>query len=184
MVESRMIVEGNVQGVGYRVIVKQIARRMKINGKVKNLDDDTVEIYCEADKAAIEKFRDKINIKAKNPEDIFSLNVESIKVYLGGQVGYTSPTEELGIFEIDYGAEAASAFEKSNLERLEIGSLILSSFREESNANFQELDEKYHTVSTELKSINENIAKLSGSIGRIEAVISTFFEKRKRKKHT
>lgn len=65
----------------------------------------------------------KINRKANDPEDVFSLNMESIQLYFEGQEGYTPPAAGLGIFEIDYGKEAASAFEKSKLERLEINCL-------------------------------------------------------------
>jgi|GEM_PF-6951108 len=37
----------------------------------------------------------------------------------------------------------------------------VSEFREESSSNFHVLDEKYHTVSQDLKAINQNIAKLA-----------------------
>ncbi len=129
MVRVRMVIEGNVQGVGYRALVKQVARRMKIKGKVKNLEDGTVEVYCEADKATVDAFAEKINIKAKDPEDVFGLNVENIKLYREGQEGYIPPPMGLGIFDIDYDGEATSTFEKSSLERLEMGSLILSDSR-------------------------------------------------------
>ena len=45
--KRRIIVKGNVQAVGYRALIKQIARNNGIKGSIKNLDDGTVEIYCE-----------------------------------------------------------------------------------------------------------------------------------------
>lgn len=166
MIKARMIVEGNVQGVGYRALVKQVARRMGIKGWVRNLEDGTVEIYCQADKTAIEAFRERIYRKTRNSEDVFSLNVEKIQLCSEGEEGYIAPKAKFEAFKIDYGKEARSEVEKCNLERLEIGSLILSDFRADSNVNFHALDEKYHTVSGELNSINQNIAKLTESISR------------------
>lgn len=165
-IKARIVVEGNVQGVGYRALIKQIARRMKIRGGVKNLDDGTVEIYCDTDKETFQKFKEAIEIKAKKPEDIFAINVEKIDVKFKGESGYISPEKELGLFELDYGEEAESAFEKANLERLEIGSLMLSG-----------VGEKIDTVGENVVNVGEKVDKVGENVNVVGKNVITVGEK-------
>jgi acylphosphatase len=51
---AHIIVAGNVQGVGYRFFVLKTARRMQLNGWVKNLYTGEVEILAEGSKGLIE----------------------------------------------------------------------------------------------------------------------------------
>ena len=46
-------VHGRVQGVGYRIYVKEMAARMGIRGTVKNLPDGSVEVVAEARPTAL-----------------------------------------------------------------------------------------------------------------------------------
>ena len=39
MIRTRLVVEGNIQGVSYRALVKQIARKLGIKGLVRNLEE-------------------------------------------------------------------------------------------------------------------------------------------------
>lgn len=68
-IKRRLIVKGNVQAVGFRALIKQIARNMRIKGSVKNLDDATVEIYCECNEVIYDEFKKKISKRALDPED-------------------------------------------------------------------------------------------------------------------
>ena len=43
------IVHGKVQGVGFRVFVRQAAMDLSVNGWVKNLSNGCVEVYAESD---------------------------------------------------------------------------------------------------------------------------------------
>ncbi|MDI6639675.1 MAG: acylphosphatase, partial [Methanocellales archaeon] len=172
MVKARILVEGFVQGVGYRALVKNIDRKMKIKGYVKNLDDGTVEIYCESTKSVIEDFIKRMERKTEYPDE-FSLSVERIFVRYEGEQGYIQPSRELGIFETDYGEEAKSAFEKANLEKLEIGTLVMSKLRDETNYNFRTMDERY-TISTnvealtkEIRDTNQNVETLAKTFVRL-----------------
>jgi acylphosphatase len=54
------IVSGKVQRAGYREIVKSIAIRLGVSGRVRNLPDDTVEVTCEAPKEALDRFASAI----------------------------------------------------------------------------------------------------------------------------
>ena len=52
--------EGNVQGVGFRYIVKQIAKGFDITGSVRNLRDGRVELHATGDEAEVRAFLDAI----------------------------------------------------------------------------------------------------------------------------
>lgn len=49
-------VYGNVQGVFYRMYVKDRADELEINGSVKNRPDGTVEIVAEGEESALDEF--------------------------------------------------------------------------------------------------------------------------------
>jgi acylphosphatase len=51
---ARMIVEGRVQGVGFRAFVTREARRLPLAGFVRNLADGSVEIVAAGPSEAIE----------------------------------------------------------------------------------------------------------------------------------
>ena len=48
-------ITGRVQGVGFRVTVRQAAIRLGIVGTVKNLEDGSVEIHAFGDKEVIQE---------------------------------------------------------------------------------------------------------------------------------
>jgi acylphosphatase len=51
---------GNVQGVGFRYTVQDIAVKLGVCGWVKNLEDGRVEIVAEAEEKNLNEFLDKI----------------------------------------------------------------------------------------------------------------------------
>jgi acylphosphatase len=90
-----IIVKGNVQKVGYRDYVEEVARRLGIVGFVENVKDGTVRIICETHEEMVKRFIDQINI---NEEFI---KVEDIQIKdLGIATG------EFKYFEIKYGTIA------------------------------------------------------------------------------
>jgi acylphosphatase len=52
----RFLIRGRVQGVGFRYFAGVAARREGLDGVVRNLDDGRVEIVCEGDADAMERF--------------------------------------------------------------------------------------------------------------------------------
>jgi acylphosphatase len=52
----RFLVGGRVQGVGFRHFAGVAARREGLDGAVRNLDDGRVEIVCEGEPDAMERF--------------------------------------------------------------------------------------------------------------------------------
>jgi acylphosphatase len=160
-----MLVEGVLQGVGYRAIVKQAARFLGVKGLVRNLDDGRVEIFCEGSKTSLEKFQKLIDIRGK-PEDILSINVTKIEFVEEGEKGYSPAWKLYRGFEIDYGVEKLSPFEESSLEDHEFGKLYFSSFRnelksfrEDANVSFAQMAEKYGDISAELKEFRTGIER-------------------------
>jgi hypothetical protein len=82
-----------------------------------------------------------------------TLNVEGIETYYEGEEGFIKPERELGVFEIDYGEDGKPVFEKANLERLEIGTLVISKLRRDTHLNFKTRDEKYAKTSSSIKQL-------------------------------
>ena len=47
---------GQVQGVGYRFYARQMARRLNLQGYVRNREDRSVEVIAEGEKRALDQF--------------------------------------------------------------------------------------------------------------------------------
>ena len=110
-VRKRFIVKGDVQIVGYRVLVKLVANHLGIMGSARNLPDRSVEIVCEGDPEIIERFLKKIDRKG-DPAATLDINVASI------EEAPPPPAGELTSFEIDYGRKL-SIMEKETTDREE-----------------------------------------------------------------
>lgn len=62
----RIIVEGRVQGIGFRPFVYRIAKENNLNGYVRNMSNGTVEIVIEGDESNIKNFI--MTLKDKSPK--------------------------------------------------------------------------------------------------------------------
>ena len=56
-----IIVEGQVQGVGFRSFCIMEAQKRKLTGSVKNLYNGMVEIFVQGEEALIDQFIAKVN---------------------------------------------------------------------------------------------------------------------------
>jgi acylphosphatase len=56
--QVRLVVSGSVQGVFFRVWVREIAEKLNLNGFVRNTEDGKVEIVAEGKKEDLEKLID------------------------------------------------------------------------------------------------------------------------------
>jgi len=161
--KARIVVDGVVQGVGYRALVKQIARQLGLKGLVRNFEGTRVEIFCEGPRDKIREFLKKIDRKAE-AEDFLSINVSSIKCFFEGEENYQPAWKEYKDFEIDYGVEELSSFDEATLEDREFSKLYfidfrdeLKDFRQDTNKNFKEMAEKYGDISVELKEFRKTV---------------------------
>jgi len=57
-----VIVEGHVQGVGFRYFVKECADKYKLTGWVRNRYDGSVELTAEGEKPNLDKLVEHLNI--------------------------------------------------------------------------------------------------------------------------
>jgi acylphosphatase len=55
VIRAHVFVSGLVQGVGYRYTTVQQARKLGLNGWVRNLNDSRVEAVFEGEQAAVEE---------------------------------------------------------------------------------------------------------------------------------
>jgi len=162
MTRVKIIVNGRVQDVGYRTIVKQIARGFGIKGLVRNTENGSVEIFCETDRKTLEEFKKMIDINSP-PEDLFGVNVESIDEYGEGTKNYVNPPEKFEYFHIDYLNEDLL---KTSVERAEIGMLAFK-------AMHKDLKEGQTGMTDGQKAMHQDMNK---SFSQLNVIIGTKFE--------
>ncbi len=74
IVREELLVEGSVQGVGYRYTVSRIAGDAGVTGWVRNMPDGRVQVLCEGPPSKLEEFKERIRIVGKR------INVTRIEV--------------------------------------------------------------------------------------------------------
>ena len=60
MKRYHVIVEGRVQGVGFRAFAQSHAIQENLTGSVRNMENGMVELYVQGEPAAIDRFLDAI----------------------------------------------------------------------------------------------------------------------------
>ncbi len=137
LVRKKILATGNVQGVGYRVLVKQIARLFGVKGYVQNLEDGSVEIYAEAASQVMDEFIRKINIKSEK-EQFFAPNISSLAAFPDSDEKFKPVEGAFRTFWVKY-AEKLSEGEKEMIERAETAAIVLTGFKAETGDNFAAL---------------------------------------------
>ena len=56
-IARRLLISGEVQGVGYRYFAQRSSARHQVKGYVKNLPDGRVEVWAEGSSRAVNEFR-------------------------------------------------------------------------------------------------------------------------------
>ena len=54
----RVVIEGRVQGVGFRYSARKQAQRLRVGGNVRNRSDGSVEVICEGPADKVEQMLD------------------------------------------------------------------------------------------------------------------------------
>ena len=91
MKHAVITVSGLVQGVGFRYMVRGMARRFSLKGKVENMPDETVHITCEGQESDIESLVEAVR-NAERPIEVDDVGVD-----------YSEPTGEYANFRIVLG---------------------------------------------------------------------------------
>ncbi|CAD6491572.1 MAG: Acylphosphatase [Candidatus Argoarchaeum ethanivorans] len=94
MKQIEIIAKGEVQQVGYRDIVRRIARKLEITGFVENLKPYDVKIVAEGEEKILNTFVDQVRIKG---HPVVPVSVEKIGVE------FKAATGEFEYFEIRRG---------------------------------------------------------------------------------
>lgn len=74
-VEMHAIAKGSVQGVFFRDTTRLCAKRLGINGSVKNLQDGTVEIYAQGNKDLLEQLIEEVKKNLSYPGYIKDIDI-------------------------------------------------------------------------------------------------------------
>jgi len=160
MAKPRVLVKGNVQGVGFIALLVQTARRFNIKGVTRNLKDGTVEIICDGSKNNIEAFLKKINVKG-NPMDPFSLHVTEIKCHWEEEPSYKEAWKSYEGFEIDHGIEL-TPLQKLTVEDMEYGKYYLMETRSETKEMHSEIKEMHSQIKGMRSDIKETPSEIKG----------------------
>jgi len=174
LTKARIIVDGVVQGVGYRALVKQVARQLKLRGLVRNLEATKVEIFCEGQENKIREFLTQVDRKAEE-KDVLSINVAKIDCFWENQNNYRPAWKKYNGFEIDYQIDSLSPIDNETLESQEFAKLYfigfrdeMKGFRHETHENFRKMDDKYGDISKELKEFRKTVKEF------LDAFLSEF----------
>ncbi len=73
LIGATIKVVGDVQGVGFRMIVKRWASELELGGYVRNLPDGSVEIYVEGPRHLVDRFVERLRLEI--PTQILDIKV-------------------------------------------------------------------------------------------------------------
>lgn len=170
---AEIIIHGRVQKAGYKDFIDEIAFNLNINGNVKNLENDTVQIVCEGKENDIKELIKKIEIIQ------YPIRVEKIDVNISS---IEEEEKEFSTFEIVREEDLTLAtYERmdsaaryiremnSNLGGKidNLGNCLsgkIDDLRTETTKNFKEMDKKYKLISDGMfalaKKIDERMERL------------------------
>jgi acylphosphatase len=163
LVKARVIVKGNVQGVGFRVWVKLFARKLGVKGLVRNLVDGSVELFVDGARESVVEFLKKISVRGV-AEDPLSLHVEDVEVFWEGEPGFKPSWREYEEFEVDYGAEELRAAERETLESLEWSKLHFAGMSRVFREEFGGLKEEFGAVRLEIHNMHGDVKSVNSGI--------------------
>jgi acylphosphatase/gas vesicle protein len=159
-----IIVKGNVQKVGYRDYVEEVARKLGIVGFVENVKDGTVRIVCETDEETVKKFIHEINIK-KGLIEVEDVQIKSVGIATG----------EYKYFEIKYGP-----LEEEIGERMVMAvkyATIMSSDIKEMKQDIKEVKQDIKEMKQDIKDMKQDISEMKQDIKEIKGDVKEVLKK-------
>src|SRR3989338_2830076 len=136
-IRAKIIAEGKVHGVGYRDFVDRTASNLGLTGRVRNLENKSVEIVCEGKKEIIENFLKLIKTE-KYPIKVSNLKVE-----------YTKSTNEFIDFQVVWEEDLT----KASFERMALAANYLG-----------EVKESVENVGSEVKGLKVSVENVGSEV--------------------
>jgi acylphosphatase len=153
---KRLIISGNVQEAGCRVLVKTVARSMGIVGFVRNLLDETVELVCEGEPKTIERFLKAIDRKGDvaSPVEVNVVSMEETP----------PPTEdEFKRFNIEYDGKLTPEQRERNREGREERMIIGASTL---NLKMDGLGQKMDSVGQKVDGVGKDVREMHSDMNK------------------
>ncbi|HIK01005.1 TPA: acylphosphatase [archaeon] len=97
----RIVLNGVVQGVGCRSLVRGVAKKMNVGGCVRNMENGSVEVYVEA---AADKFVENLVAEIKRTTENTMVDIMNVKIYNEDQNEFYSskPPKDYSEFRIEH----------------------------------------------------------------------------------
>jgi acylphosphatase len=183
MVRKRLIITGNVQRVSYRAYVLQCASVLGVAGKVKNLPDGTVEVYCEAQAPILKKFIKALDVHG-DEDNFFEMNVKRIDIFAENEKAYHpgKPPGRFDKFTIDYGRKV-DAVERESLEREEFTLVAGQNITKRLGHIDERLEKGFAAVGTETEVVGHNVDAVGLKVKGMHMDMNAKFEGLDKKYH-
>jgi acylphosphatase len=162
------IMSENVQNVGYRARVVEIAKKSGITGSVQNLTDGRVKIIAEGDERDLESFLDAISIKNA------LINVENVEVkYSDATREYNDFYKLVGEGETDERLDKASEYLKELIVVVKGG---FGEMKEELGGMREEVRTGFGEMKEEMGGMREEMGGMREEMGGMREEMRTGFE--------
>ena len=171
MVKTRILIEGAVQGVGFRALVKTYAIQLALKGLVRNLPDGRVEIFCEGLGELVNQFVKGLDIKNEK-ESLLDLNIRRITVYHEGDENYKPAWKTYEGFEIDYGDLKMTPFEKETLESSELAKVQFWAMKNEFSGLKTEVRDMKNEMTFQFTGLKGEVLGLRGDVSGLRGEVS------------
>jgi acylphosphatase len=150
MLRKRILIEGDVQDVAYRIFVRKVAKALNVKGLVRNLPDGNVEVLCETDEKVLKKFLGAL--KSCRYDGMQNAGrVSNIEVF--DQKQKARPFKS---FEIDYGHKV-KGLAKEEIHRQELMVYHGSELRSEMRSGFDKLGTKIDRVGQNVNDVGQKV---------------------------
>ena len=180
-------VSGEVQGVGYRYVVQGIARKLGVKGFVENAADGTVRVVAEASEQVLEAFVKKLEVREPpiNVEKVESTYLKATGEFQSFRVGHGELVEEI-VEGFASGLRYMNVSRQETKEGFKALSSEIGGMHEDMNKSFEQMSERYETISINLtqavKMIQEESAntriELKRAVDNLSRLVEEFLKER------
>jgi acylphosphatase len=166
----RILVEGKVQGVGFRRSVQQKAWEFGISGFVENLEDGRVQIEAQGEDEKLGEFIGSLK-GVELPAAVKEISKEEIQISPGRKN-----------FSIRHGDLAQELDEAmgAGQEQLVLLRKDFAQFYTNTNSNFNTLANRYDKISEALTVLTDQTKQFSEALSTLTSLAKEYFDERRR----